>query len=92
MTEDETIVEFNERLSDIANEAFTLGEKISKEKLIIKTPQLLTKRFAIKVTIIEEAKDVTSMKLEELIGSSRTFEMTLDNDDRPPRKEKNWAL
>lgn len=37
----------------------------------------LPKRFDYKVTAIEEAKDISSMKLDELIGSLRTFEMRL---------------
>ena len=82
MNEDETISGFNERLCDIANEAFALSEKIPDEKLVTKTLRYLLKRFAIKVTAIEEAKYVTIMKLEELMGSLRTFEITLD-EDRP---------
>ena len=34
MLEEETIVEFNVHLLDIANESFSLGEKISEEKLV----------------------------------------------------------
>ena len=77
MEEEETITEFNARLCDIANEAFALGEKISEEKLVRKALRSLPKRFAYKVTAIEEAKNVQKMKLEELIGSLRTFEMNL---------------
>ncbi|MDD0213341.1 hypothetical protein PSY81_23325, partial [Shigella flexneri] len=73
-------IEFNARLCDIANEAFALGEKFSDEKLVRKTLRSLPKRFAYKVTAIEEAKDVRKMKLEELIGSLRTFEMNLDEE------------
>ena len=84
MKEEETITEFNARLCDIANEAFALGEKISEEKLVRKALRSLPKRFAYKVTAIEEAKDVQKMKLEELIGSLRTFEMNLQEG----KKEK----
>ena len=52
----------------------------------------MTKHFTIKVTTIEEAKDVSNIKLEELIYSLRTFEMSLDSDDHPSREEKNLAL
>ena len=48
------------------NEAFALRQKYSKEKLKRKALRSLNKRFAYKVTAIEEAKDVQTMKLEEL--------------------------
>ena len=87
MGEEESISEFNARLCDIANEAFALGEKFSDEKLVRKTLRSLPKRFAYKVTAIEEAKDVRKMKLEELIGSLRTFEMNLEEEKGDKKSE-----
>ena len=40
------------------------------------------KRFAFKVAAIGEAKNLETMKLEELIGSLRTFEIELDEDKK----------
>ena len=80
MREEETIGEFNARLCDIANEIFMLGEKMSEEKIVRKALRYLSKRFACKVTTIEEAKDVTSMKLEELMASIRMFEMNFEEE------------
>ena len=91
MKEDESISQFNSRLCDIANEAFALGEKYSEEKLVRKTLRSLPKRFAYKVTAIEEAKDVQNMKLEELMGSLRTFEMNLD-EEKGDKKSKGIAF
>ena len=65
MKEEESINEFNARLCDIANEVFALGEKFIEENLVRKVLKSLPKRFAYKVTVIEEAKDVRKMKLEE---------------------------
>ena len=56
-----------------------------------KTLRSLPKRFAYKVTAIEEAKDVTSMKLEELMGSLRTFEMNFE-EEQGEKKAKGIAL
>lgn len=89
MSEDETIVEFNVRLLDIANESFSLGEKISEEKLVRKVLRSLPRRFDMKVTVIEEAHDITTMKVDELFGSLRTFEMSFD--DKSDKKSKNIA-
>lgn len=41
----------------------------------------LPKRISMKVTAIEEANDVTTMKLDELFGSLRTFKLNLGNND-----------
>ena len=84
----ETISEFNSKLCDIANEAFVLGEKVSEEKIVRKALRFLPRKFAYKVTAIEEAKDIQAMKHDELIGSLCTFEMNFDED----KKEKEITL
>ena len=38
-----------------------------------------------KVTAIEEANDITTMKFDELFGSLRTFELSFD--DNAPKKK-----
>ncbi|KAK2356066.1 gag-protease polyprotein [Trifolium repens] len=90
MEDDETISEFNTRVRDIANSCFALGEKIPEEKLARKILRSLPKRFSMKVTAIEESRDLSTMKVDELIGSLQTFEMTFE--DRPERKMKNLAF
>ena len=85
MLEDETISYFNSKLCDIANEAFILDEKYFETKLVRKTLRSLPKIFAYKVAAIEEAKDVSTIKLDELMGSLQTFELNLSQN----KKEKN---
>ena len=68
MSEEEIINDFNGRLCDIANESFSLGVKISKERLVKKALILLPSRFTYKAITIREAKDLKRMRLEELIG------------------------
>jgi hypothetical protein len=48
----------------------------------------LPERFRIKVTTIEESKDLEEMKIEELVGSLQTYEYFLP----PVRKAKTIAL
>jgi hypothetical protein len=48
----------------------------------------LFERFRIKVTTIEESKDLDSMKIEELVGSLQTYEYSLPS----VRKAKAIAL
>jgi hypothetical protein len=48
----------------------------------------LLERFSIKVTTIEESKDLDSMKIEELVGSLQNYEYSLP----PVRKANAIAL
>ncbi|KAJ9680449.1 hypothetical protein PVL29_019700 [Vitis rotundifolia] len=88
MDDHETFGEFNTKLMDIVNSSFNLGEPISKSKVVRKILRSLLERFRAKVTAIEESKDVDSLKIDELVGSLQTFEMTLVL----PRKAKGIAL
>ncbi|XP_062114374.1 uncharacterized protein LOC133825452 [Humulus lupulus] len=75
MLETETLSEFYEKLSDIANEFFALGEKLDESVLVRKIVRVLPDRFDTKLLAMEEAKDFGKMKVEELMGSLRTFEL-----------------
>jgi hypothetical protein len=68
MLEDETFGEFYSKMSDLRNLIMSLIRKI----LIS-----LIERFRIKVTTIEESKDLEEMKIEELVGSLQTYELSL---------------
>ncbi|CAM8895454.1 unnamed protein product [Rhodiola kirilowii] len=82
MQEDETIADFNTRVLDISNEAFTLGEPMTEETLVRKVLRSLTKRFAMKALAVKEANDVKTMRLDELMGSLQTHEMDINEEDR----------
>ena len=88
MMENETISDFNSKLCDIANEAFAFEEKYSNIKLVRKTLRYLPEGFAYKVATIEEARDLNTMSLKELIGSLQTFELNLKMN----KKEKSIAF
>ncbi|XP_073310937.1 uncharacterized protein [Primulina huaijiensis] len=78
MEESENILDYDRRLREIANEAFSLGDPISNERLVSKVLRSLPERFNIKICAIDEAKDTSQMALEDLIDSLRTFEMNMD--------------
>ncbi|KAK2374328.1 hypothetical protein QL285_075300 [Trifolium repens] len=90
MKDDESIQDFHLSLLDIANSFEALGEKISDEKLSRKLLRSLPKRFDMKVTAIEEAHDISTMKMDELVGSLQTFEIVLN--DRGDKKNKSIAF
>lgn len=86
MEEDESVSDFHAKLKTIANECFNLGGKMSQEKLVRKVLRSLPRRFDFKVAAIEEARDLSQMSLDELVGSLRTFEMGMCEEDAPRKK------
>ncbi|KAA0055425.1 gag-pol polyprotein [Cucumis melo var. makuwa] len=78
MGEDEIIAEFNVCVLDIANESDALGEKMFKTKLVRKVLRSLPSNFNMKVTTIEEANDLSKMKLDELFGHCELSKFTWD--------------
>ncbi|GAA0149839.1 hypothetical protein LIER_08918 [Lithospermum erythrorhizon] len=63
---------------------------MSNEKLVRKILMTLTRKFAHKVTATEEAQDLTTMRVDELMDNLTTFEMSLD--DGESGKKKGRAL
>jgi len=73
MLEDESIQDYHLNIIDIANSFESFGEKIYDEKVVRKILRSLPKRFDMKVTSIEEAQNISSLKVDELIGSLQKF-------------------
>jgi hypothetical protein len=88
MLKNETFGEFYTRINDLRNSMVSLGKRVSDVKLIKKILRFLPERFRIKVTAIEESKDLDSMKIEELVGSLQTYEYSLT----PIKKAKGMAF
>jgi len=88
MLEEEIFGEFYTKISDLRNSMVSLGKSISDVKLIRKILRSLPERFRIKVTTIEESKDLEEMKIEELVASFQTYEYSLPL----VRKAKTIAL
>jgi hypothetical protein len=80
--------EFYAKINYIRNSMINLGKRVSNAKLIKKILRYLPEIFRIKVTTIEESKDLDIMKIEELVGSNLTYEFSLP----PPRENKSIAL
>ena len=69
MGEDELFDEFYAKLKDIVNSAFNLGETIPEPKIVRKVLRSLHERFHVKITVIEESKDIDKIPLTELVGN-----------------------
>jgi hypothetical protein len=74
MLEEETFGEFYTKISNRRNSMVSFGKLVSDVKLIRKILRSLPERFKIKVTTIEESKDLEEMKIKELVGSLQTYE------------------
>jgi hypothetical protein len=66
MLDEETFGEIYSKISDLRNSMVGLGKSILDVKLIRKILRSLPERFRIKVTTIEESKDLEEMNIEEL--------------------------
>jgi hypothetical protein len=88
MLEEETFGEFYTKISDLRNSMVSLGKTDLDVKLIRKILRPLPERFRIKVTTIEENKDLDEMKIEELVGALQIYEYSLPS----VKKAKTIAL
>ena len=79
MGEDESFDSFCSNQNEVIIGKFNLGEKTEDSKVV---------RIRAKVTAIEESKVLDEIKIQELIGSLQTYELSLPNQ----RKSKSLAL
>ena len=88
MSEDESSDSFYSKLNEVVVSKFNLGEKIKDSKIVRKILRSLLESFLTKVTTIEESKDLDDIKVQKLIGSLQTYELSLSTQ----RKSKYLAL
>ncbi|RVW95009.1 hypothetical protein CK203_040013 [Vitis vinifera] len=92
--ETETIVEMITRFSDIVNGLEVLGKTYKESEKVMKILRSLPSKWHTKVTAIQEAKDLTKLPMEELIGSLMTYEINLTKklQEGEDKKKNNIAL
>ena len=88
MSEDESFDSFYSKLNEVVIGKFNFGEKMEDSKIVRKILRSLLESFCAKVTAIEESKDLDDIKVQELIGSLQTYELSLPTQ----RKRKSLAL
>ncbi|KAL6323552.1 hypothetical protein AAG906_039134 [Vitis piasezkii] len=76
----------------IVNELEALGKTYTEVEKFMKILRSLPKKWETKVTAIQEAKDLTKLSLEELIGSLMTYEIELYNHQRVEENKKSIAF
>ena len=88
MGEDESFDSFYSKLNEVVIDKFNLREKMEDSKTVKKILRSLPESFRAKVTAIEESKDLDNIKVQELISSFQTYELSSPNQ----RKRKSLAL
>ena len=77
MSIDESFDSFYGKLNEIVIAKLNLREKIEDAKVVRKILRSLSDCFRAKVTAIEERKDFDEIKIQELIRSQQTYELSL---------------
>ena len=77
MGDDESFDSFYGKLNEIVIAKLNLGVKIEDAKVVRKILRSLSESFRVKVTAIEESKDLDEIKIQELIGSLQTYDLGL---------------
>ncbi|KAK9733293.1 hypothetical protein RND81_04G057900 [Saponaria officinalis] len=90
--EDESINDMSARFSSITNELRNLGNNFETEDLVRKVLRSLNKKWQPKVTVIEEAKDLSLFSYESLLGSLMAHELQLNKRHNETTKSKGIAL
>ena len=88
MSEDESFNSFYSKLNEVVIGKFNLGEKMEDSRIVRKILRSLLESFRAKVIAIEESQDLDDIKVQELIGSLQTYELSLPSQ----RKSKSLAL
>ena len=88
MSKDEVFDSFYGKLNEVVIGKFNLGEKMEDSKIVRKILRSLLESFCAKATVIEESKDLDEIKIQELIGSLQTYELSLPSQ----RKRKSLTL
>ncbi|GAV89601.1 UBN2 domain-containing protein [Cephalotus follicularis] len=93
MHDNDSVSDMFTRFTTIINSLKNLGKSYSNQELLRKILRCLPKSWTPKVTTIEEAKDLSTLPLEQLLGSLMTHETTMKNHENVEvKKKKTIAL
>ncbi|GAV58190.1 zf-CCHC domain-containing protein/UBN2 domain-containing protein [Cephalotus follicularis] len=93
MHDNECISDMFMRFTTIVNSLKNLGKSYSNQELVRKILRCLPRSWTPKVTAIAEAKDLSTLPLEQLLGSLMTHETTMKNHEHVKvKKKKTIAL
>jgi len=91
MKEDESIEEMYSRFQTLVSGLHILKKSYVASDHVSKILRSLPARWRPKVTAIEEAKDLNTLSVEDLVSSLKVHEMSL-NEHEPSKKNKSIAM
>ena len=74
MKESESVKEYFSRVIGVVNHMRTLGEDVTDQKVVEKILISLPEKYEHIVAAIEESKDLTTLSVEQLMGSLESHE------------------
>ena len=92
MESNETISQMFTRFTDVINGLKSLGKTYTNVEMVRKILRCLPRSWSPKVTAIEEAKDLTKMGLDELLGSLMTHEITMKSNEEIDESKKKREI
>ncbi len=93
MDSSESIKDMFTRFTNIVNELTSLGKMFSMQDQVRKILRSLPSSWMPKVTAIQEAKDLSTITLEQLAGSLTTHEMVVNSrTNEGQKKDRGLAL
>ncbi|GAV76239.1 UBN2 domain-containing protein [Cephalotus follicularis] len=93
MYDNESISDMFTRFTTIVNSLKNLGKFYSNQELVRKILRCLPRSWTLKVTAIEKAKDLSTLPVEQLLGSLMTHETTMKSHEHVEvKKKKTIAL
>jgi hypothetical protein len=87
MDEKEDIRTYFIRVDKVVNAIRGLGEELNESLVVQKVLRLLLLKYDAKVSAIEETRDLTKMKMDELHGSLITYETRTGIESDQPNNE-----
>jgi len=93
MGDREIIMDMYTQFTHITNELKSLGKTFSTEELVRKILRFLPRTWEAKVTAIQEAKDLKTLSLDELIENLQTHELKRNSQQQEEnKKDRGIAL
>jgi len=93
MGDRETIMDMCRRFTHITNELKSLGKTFTTEELDRKSLRFLPRSWEAKVTAMQEAKDLKTLSLDQLIGNLQTYELRRNSQQQEEtKKDRGIAL
>ena len=89
ISDKETVMDMYTRFTHITNELKSLEKSFTTEELVRKILRFLPHSWETKVTVIQEAKKMDEISLDELIGNLQSLQVKKKPPDERRNKERS---